>query len=111
MNPSCIVINQIPDLLSGPVHSDPFHILITTCPFNSFQEPGRYMGPGGKLSHTDHPFFSSYRHNPGYDRDINSGQFAAFAEIIEVTIVKKELTYNIVSTGINLCFQVVDLFE
>ena len=39
MNAPDIVVYQVPDLLRGPVHPDPFQILIAAGSFNGLQQP------------------------------------------------------------------------
>src|SRR5210317_1981893 len=106
-----IVIYKVSDLLSGPVYPNPFQIFVAAGPFNCFQESGRDSGPGYKFSHADHTFPGCYRHDPGYDWNVDMCQFTAFAEIIKVPVIKKELGHNILCAGINFCLEVLDLLE
>ena len=60
MDSPSIIINQVTNLFSCPVYTDPFQIFITACPFYRLQEPCRYSSPGGKFRHPDHTALGGY---------------------------------------------------
>ena len=51
----------------------------------------------------------NFSHDPRDNRDVNTHERASFAEIEKVVIIEKQLCDNIISTGFDLCLEIIHL--
>ncbi len=71
------------------------------------QQSGWEAGTASQISHAFHAFYRGNGHNAGDDGHGDTGEQAALAKIVKITIVEKELRADVVGTFIDFGLEII----
>ena len=108
VNAAHVVIQKIVTLFQGKVDAnapDPFSIVFAS--LQSTQKLGREACSTGQFRDTFESAYGGNRHDPGDNRNVDSGERTTFAEIEEVAIIEKKLCDHVVGAGVDFRFEMI----
>lgn len=106
-----VVIEEVVDLFGRPVDADFFNAFGGRCPLNGAEEFGGDPGTGSEVGHPGHSGEGIDWHDPGDDGDVDAGEFATLAEVVEIAVIEEKLGDDVIGSGIDLGFEILNFFQ
>ncbi len=94
-----------------PMRSNPPDAVVVLGPIDRTEKRRRKPRSRGKISHSNCPGSRAHRHNTGDNRNVNA-RYRESIDVVEVvSVVKKQLSDDVVSAGVDLLLEELDLPE
>lgn len=111
MHPEDLVVQQVQDLFRGPMGADFFGLGVILCACQGAKQLSRKARAQGEFRHPFHPLERGDGHDAGDNGNVDPGQPAPFAEIVEIAVVEKKLRADVIGAGIDFGLEVLNFLE
>ena len=98
-------------MLGRPVNTDLGHGLVVVTPLDRPLESRGDARAQGQFGDASHAFPRGDGHDAGDDRNLDGSEFTTLAKIIEVMVVKEELSADVIRPRVDFPFEVIHFLQ